>query len=362
MVAVALLLLVGATVAALRLAKPSRADTTTTTSLATTTLATTTTAPPTLTLSAVGDTELGDTPVLPPDPAHYLDPVRAALAAPVVFGNLEGTLYDAASPSKCAVASSQCYAFRVPTSYARIYRAAGFTVMNSANNHSYDFGAPGEAATSAALRAAGITQAGLPGQIGLVHVGSLRAAFVDFAPYGLTNNLLDPAGARALIERARRLAPIVIVYMHAGAEGTSADHVTRQSEYFVGENRGNPYQFAHAAIDAGADLVLASGPHVLRGMEWYRGHLIAYSLGDFANYEDFSASGDLALSAILHVTLSANGAFLSGRVTSVLLDAAGQARVDPTHQAAQFMNSLSRQDFGAAAALIGSGGAIAPAR
>jgi len=42
--------------------------------------------------------------------------------------------------------------------------------------------------------------------------------------------------------------------------------------------------------------VIASGPHVLRGLEWYRGHLIDYSLGNFVNYEDFSASGTLALS------------------------------------------------------------------
>ena len=96
--------------------------------------------------------------------------------------------------------------------------------------------------------------------------------------------------------------------MHSGAEGSDADHVTRQTEYYVGEDRGNPYAFAHAAINDGADLVIASGPHVLRGMEYYRGHLIAYSLGDFANYYDFGGGGDLApCSGILHVTLDATG-------------------------------------------------------
>ncbi|HQU00718.1 MAG TPA: CapA family protein, partial [Acidimicrobiales bacterium] len=150
---------------------------TTTTSLAPTTTAppptTTTSLAPSVTLSAVGDTELGNTPQLPPNPTTYFDPVRAALAAPIVFGNLEGTFTNATT-SKCAKASKYCYAFKVPLSYASIYRHAGFNVLNSANNHSDDFGAQGLADTSAALKAVGITQAGLPGQIGVVREGSLK--------------------------------------------------------------------------------------------------------------------------------------------------------------------------------------------
>lgn len=334
---------------------------TTTTSLAPTTSApppsTTTTLAPSVTLSAVGDTELGNTPQLPPNPTTYFDPVRAALAAPIVFGNLEGTFTNATT-SKCAAKSKFCYAFRVPPSYAAIYRHAGFNVLNSANNHSDDFGAQGLADTSAALKAVGITQAGLPGQIGVVREGSLKVAFVDFAPYALTNDLLNTTSATALIERARRVANVVVVYMHAGAEGNGADHVTRHEEYYVGENRGNPYAFAHLAIDDGADLVIASGPHVLRGMEWYRGHLIDYSLGDFANYYDYSSAGLSALSAILHVTLNATGGFERARFTSLRLSPSGAASVDPTGAAAALVNTLSREDFGSAAAIIAANGSI----
>ena len=93
----------------------------------------------TVTIAAVGDTELGNTPVLPSDPATYLDPVKAALAAPIVFGNLEGTLTDSAVGGKCAAGSTNCFAFRTPTTYAGVLRQAGFTVLNSANNHSHDF-------------------------------------------------------------------------------------------------------------------------------------------------------------------------------------------------------------------------------
>ncbi len=335
--------------------------TTTTTIAGTTTVPSTTTTVPvrpvTISLSAVGDTELGNSPRVPVNPNAYFAPVKTALAAPIVFGNLEGT-FTSATNSKCVAGDSECFAFRVPTSFAAVYRSVGFTVMNSANNHSYDFGTQGVLQTSQVLRASGIAQAGLPGQIAVVREGATKVAFVDFAPYATTNNLLNFAAAHQLVARARRLAPVVVVYMHAGAEGSSADHVTRTTEYFLGENRGDPYLFAHDAINAGADLVLASGPHVLRGMEWYRGHLIAYSLGDFENYENFSTSGDLALSGILHVSLTSAGSFVSGTFTSVRLSAIGQAFVDPTRASATFVNQLSREDFGAQAVVIAKDGTI----
>ncbi len=334
--------------------------TTTTTTVVPTTTTTTTTRPATssFTLSAVGDTDLGNTPQLPADPAAYFAPVKAALAADVVFGNLEGTMTNATT-SKCATPSSVCYAFKVPPSFAAVYRAVGFNVLNSANNHSYDYGAQGEADTSAALKAAGIVQAGLPGQIGIIHTHGVTVAFVDFAPYYLTNNLLDFAQAARLIAQAKREAQVVVVYMHAGAEGPDAAHVTRATETFYGENRGNPYLFAHAAIDDGADLVIASGPHVLRGMQWYRGHLIAYSLGDFTNYDAFATVGDLALSAILHVTMNSRGVATAVAITPLSIEPGGQAVVDPSHAAWGFMNQLSTQDFAASAAIIGASGRVA---
>jgi poly-gamma-glutamate capsule biosynthesis protein CapA/YwtB (metallophosphatase superfamily) len=339
----------------------TRSTASTTTSTTSTTVpptTSTTLAPnPSFTLSAVGDTDLGDTPQLPSDPVAYFAPVKAALAADVVFGNLEGTMTNAGS-SKCGPTSTECYAFRVPPSFAQVYRSTGFTVLNSANNHSYDFGATGEADTSAALRAAGIVQAGLPGQIGVVHTHGVRVAFVDFAPYALTNDMLNFTQAAQLIAQAKREAQVVVVYMHAGAEGTTADHVTRATEIYFGENRGNPYEFAHAAIDDGADLVIASGPHVLRGMEWYRGHLIAYSLGDFTNYDAFASVGDLSLSAILHVSMNARGVLESASVTPIAISSGGQAVFDPTHATWGFMNELSTQDFGATAALIGATGQV----
>ena len=311
-----------------------------------------------VTIAAVGDTELGNIPTVPSDPASILQPIQSALSAPIVFGNLEGTMTTASS-SKCAGSTpGNCYAFAVPPSYAGVMHQAGFTVLNSANNHSHDFGEQGVTDTSAALTSAGIVQAGLPGQIGIVTEGATKVAFVDFAPYSNVNNLLDLTAAAQLIAKAKTEAQVVVVYMHAGAEGQTADHVTGQDETYVGEDRGNPEAFAHAAINDGADLVLASGPHVLRGMQWYGGHLIAYSLGDFANYQNFASVGDLTLSAILHVTLNANGTYVSGHFTSVVLSSTGTPSVDSSGQSATFVNQLSSADFGPTAATIASDGSI----
>jgi hypothetical protein len=95
-------------------------------------------------------------------------------------------------------------------------------------------------------------------------------------------------------------------------------------------------------------------------MQFYRGHLIAYSLGDFATWYDFSTSGDLDLSGILRVTLGADGSFVSAQFTSLLLSAGGQPSVDPSGAAAQFINQLSGEDFGPSAAVISASGQITP--
>jgi len=283
--------------------------------------------------------------------------MKGELRGDIVFGNLEGTLTDASS-GKCGPTEAHCFAFRAPPAYARDLRLAGFTVMNNANNHSYDFGPTGQADTVRALHAAGIAQDGLPGEITVVHAGGLRVAVLGFAPYSDTASLLDLPAARALIDRADTMADIVVAAIHAGAEGTGATHVTGQEESYVGEDRGNPEAFAHMAVDAGADLVLGSGPHVLRGVELYRHRLIAYSLGNFAGYHNFALDGVLADSAILHVRLTARGAFRSGRISSVRLVDAGMPVPDPDGAGARLIAELSHDDLGSRAVEIGAGGRI----
>jgi len=314
---------------------------------------------PVVRLSAVGDTILGNTPDVPSNPAGYLAPIRRALRwrANIVFGNLEGTL-TTASHSKCGSKSSECFAFRNPPGFAHAFARTGFTILNDANNHSHDFGSAGLRQTVSSIRAAGMSQTGLPGEITFVKAGTTRVAVLAFAPYSNTADLLDLGKARSLIRRAVHHARLVVVYMHAGAEGSGADHVTGHEEYFVGEDRGNPQRFAHMAIRAGADLVIASGPHVMRGMEFYRNRLIAYSLGNFANFHNFSGGGDLVHSGILHVTLTSGGRFVTGQLVSVRLGADGQARRGPG--SIDFVRSLSKQDFGSHAARLARDGTIRP--
>jgi poly-gamma-glutamate capsule biosynthesis protein CapA/YwtB (metallophosphatase superfamily) len=318
------------------------------------------TAAASVTITAAGDTMLGNTPDLPPDPAAYFAAVRSILGrgAGIVFGNLEGTLTTAAA-SKCGTpgrAHAGCFAFRDPPGYARYFKQAGFTILNDANNHCFDFGAVGQAQTVRAIHAAGLAQTGLPGQITVVRANRVTVAVLGFAPYRYDADLLDLPAARALIRRAGREADVVVVYMHAGAEGAGAGHVTGREEYYLGEDRGNAEAFAHMAIDAGASLVIASGPHVLRGMQFYKRHLIAYSLGNFAGYGNFATDGSLALSVILRVRLSAAGRLEQARIYPIRLTS--QGRPVPGRGAIAFAARLAREDFGPSAARILPSGAI----
>jgi len=316
--------------------------------------------PVTVTIADVGDTMMGSPPWgLPPSGGRYLfSAVRADLTGNVVTGNLEGTLTGYTGTSKCARPSATCFAFRSPPGYASNLKRAGFTVMNGANNHSHDFGAAGQANTAAALRRVGIRYTGPPGTIAIQHVGAVSVAILGFAPYSWANNSLNLAGVAALVRKAAHEADLVIVHVHAGAEGVGAQHVRPGTEYYLGENRGNVVAFAHTAIDAGADLILGSGPHVLRGMQFWRGRLIAYSMGNFVGYKAFGLGGVLSQSAVLQVTLNAAGGFVAARLRPVRLNALGVP--SPGGYGIADIRALSREDFGTTAARISAAGVITP--
>jgi poly-gamma-glutamate capsule biosynthesis protein CapA/YwtB (metallophosphatase superfamily) len=295
---------------------------------------------------ATGDIVMGSTPNLPPGGGRsFFSDVQTDLAGDVVLGNLEGTLSTGGS-SKCRASSTDCFAFHTPPSYARWLARAGFTVMNLANNHAYDYGAEGLRETIAALDRAGLLYTGQRNHFSVQKVGKIRVATVGFAPYPWAASLTDLAAAKSLVEAADRAADVVVVTMHAGAEGADRQHVRRGTERFLGENRGDPMAFAHGVVDAGADLVVGSGPHVLRGMEWYKGRLIAYSLGNFAGYKVFSLGGPLSTSGILRVTLDGAGRFEAGSLVPTHMVGAGLPALDPGEAAHGLVRELSREDFG----------------
>lgn len=312
----------------------------------------------TVTLAAVGDIVMGSTPNLPPDGGRaFFDGVQTDLAGDVVLGNLEGTL-STGGGSKCGAGSTNCYAFQTPPSYAAWLRRAGFTVMNVANNHAYDFGPTGQAQTLAALKSHQLAYTGRPGQIAYQQVGAIKVALVGFAPYPWAQSLTDIPAARRLVKTAAASADVVIVTMHAGAEGSDHAHVTPGTETFLGENRGDPIAFSHAVVEAGADVVIGSGPHVLRGMEWYHGRLIAYSLGNFAGYKVFALGGPLSLSGILRVTLRGDGSFDGATLVPTRMVGAGLPALDPAESAHGIVRTLSREDFGDRAVKVSANGTL----
>jgi poly-gamma-glutamate capsule biosynthesis protein CapA/YwtB (metallophosphatase superfamily) len=249
-----------------------------------------------LTVTWVGDMSLSSELGLPPlGDAGPLAALRGELArGDLTLGNLEGTL-GSGGRSKCDPDAKHCVTFRAPALYARLYSSAGFDVLSVANNHAFDYGPKGLRATAAALRGAGIAAAGVPGAPLVRTVAGARVAIVGFAPYAWALDLRDIARARQLVADAARRADLVVVAMHAGAEGADQTHTPVGVERAFGEDRGDTRGFAHAVVDAGADLVLGSGPHVLRGVELYRGRLIAYSLGNFLGYKTLVGGGTLAL-------------------------------------------------------------------
>ncbi len=301
----------------------------------------------------------GDIAMVAGPAESYFSRVSLDLAGDVVLGNLEGALTSRGT-SKCASDSPHCFAFHAPPAYARLLHRAGFTVLNLANNHALDYGAAGQADTVAAVRAAGMLTTGRPGEIAYAIVRGTRVAIVGFAPYPWAQSLLKFSAAQALVRRADAWADLVVVTMHAGAEGATHQHVRPRTEWFLGENRGNSVAFARAVVRAGADLVVGHGPHVLRGMEWYRGRLIAYSLGNFVGYGTVNTKGVSGLSAILQVTLARDASWVAGQLVPITIAGTGIPRPDAAAAPHDLVRKLSRGDFGRRAVAVSRTGVLRP--
>ncbi len=141
------------------------------------------------------------------------------------------------------------------------------------------------------------------------------------------------------------LSDIVIVSFHGGAEGSKYQHVTRKTETFLGQNRGNVYEFAHLVIDAGADIVFGHGPHVTRAVEIYKNRFITYSMGNFVTYRRFNLSGANGLAPILKVFVDKQGNFFKAKVYSVNQYENKGPALDPQNRALKKIQTLTKSDF-----------------
>jgi poly-gamma-glutamate capsule biosynthesis protein CapA/YwtB (metallophosphatase superfamily) len=321
-----------------------------------------------ITIAAVGDIMLGSTfpneSRMPPnDGADMLKEVTPILsAADIAFGNLEGPMLEGGVSAKCGTRAN-CFAFRVPTRYGKYLKEAGFRILNLANNHAGDFGDQGRASTRKVLDELGIKHSGSDkGEFAstILEVKGRRVGFISFAFNNISLNVNDLETARRVVADLKRRADIVVVSVHGGAEGSGVQHVPYRNEIFLGEPRGDLRAFAHTVIDAGADLMLGHGPHVLRGMEVYKNHLVVYSLGNFATYGWFQLAGATAESMILEVTVGADGRFIGGKIIPVHLEGRGIPVLDKTNSAITTVRNLSKTDFGATAPAIADDGTVSP--
>ncbi|MBZ5671300.1 MAG: CapA family protein [Acidobacteriia bacterium] len=185
------------------------------------------------------------------------------------------------------------YSFRADPLALEGLKAAGFNVVSQANNHAYDWGPEALLDSLERLRAAGIRPVGA-GQNdmaahypALVNVDGLRVAFLAYVEIDPKEAMagvdrpgvawLEPARVLADIRFARPLADLVIVCPHWGVE------------YALKPTR-NQVELAHQMIDAGADLIVGSHPHVVQALEPYHDRWIAYSLGNFVFDQKNSAT------------------------------------------------------------------------
>jgi poly-gamma-glutamate capsule biosynthesis protein CapA/YwtB (metallophosphatase superfamily) len=322
---------------------------------------------PGLTIAAVGDMMLGtDFPqnTLPDDDGvSFLDAVTPILSdADVTFGNLEGVLMDGGLPVKQCKNPKICFLFRSPARYATYFKLAGFDALSLANNHARDFGEEGRSASMAALDAAGIHHSGREGTTASWIANGRRVALAAFAPNVGANQLNEPDVAGALVAGLAASHDIVIVSFHGGAEGAGAETLPFAREIFAGEDRGNVVEFARAMVDAGADIVLGHGPHVVRPMELYRDRLIAYSLGNFATYYGISVEGIRGLAPILKVRLDDDGRFVAGQIVSTIQLRPAGPTVDPAQGALEQLRTLTHAAFPTGELAIGEDGSLTRAK
>ena len=306
----------------------------------------------TLSIIGVGDIMMGTNY---PDPSYLpankgrdmLTEVAPILQnADVTFGNLEGVILNDGGDAKYCKNPKVCYIFRSPEYMVQNLVDAGFDVMSTANNHAGDFGNPGRENTMRVLDSLGLEHAGLMTHpYTLFMKDGMKYGFAAFSPNTGTMSIHDIASAQKIVAYLDSISDVVIISFHGGAEGSKYQHVTRQNEFFYGENRGNVYNFAHKMIDAGADIIFGHGPHVTRALDLYKDRFIIYSLGNFCTYGRFNLRGDNGIAPIINVFTDPEGKFLYGQITPIIQVGGGIPKIDSQGRAINKLRELTEKDF-----------------
>lgn len=260
--------------------------------------------PPTITVTAVGDVCFASGSVSHVSPTAPFAKVRPLLsAADVTVGNLETPL----SKRGRAVAG-KTYTFRSSPKMTAGLSWAGFDLLALGNNHTRDYGPAALRDTVRYLDAAGLAHAGAgvnrtaAFRPAIIERNGARIAFLSFSQIGPANfSATSTSPGTAFTMSASQVKRAI-----AAAHG-QADYVIVSFHWGVEESykpTSSQVRFGRAAVDAGADLVLSHHPHVIQGVEFYRGKLIAYSLGNFVFAPPSAARHD---TMILSLTLTPDG-------------------------------------------------------
>ena len=194
-------------------------------------------------------------------PEYFLKNVQPIFSADdLTIVNMEGTL------TTSNARADKTFAFKGPAEFAKILSSSSVEAASLANNHSRDYGEQSYQDTIAALDAEGVPSFGYE-RIGYVDVKGVKVGLVGAYELAEHEGMRDDMVAR--IQEARdNGAQLVLVYIHWGIERETVPNDTQM-------------MLGRAAIDAGADLVVGSHPHVIQGWEVYEGRYIVYSLGNF---------------------------------------------------------------------------------
>ncbi len=278
----------------------------------------------------------------------------------VACGNHEGTLIDIGGKPKLCSNPKTCFTFRTPTSYVKNLVNAGFDFMNIANNHINDFGNMGRISTQLTLKNAGIAYAGLVNDCptAIIVRNGKKIGFASFGHSRGTCNLNDLNLVRSTVSELKKNTDLVVVTFHGGEEGSAHNRIPFATEFAFNEQRGNVYEFAHAAIDAGADIVYGHGPHVTRAMELYNNRLIMYSLGNFCTPFRMNISGISGHAPLVTVNLLPDGTFHSGQIHPFLQVKGHGPKPDPSGSVINNIRRLSKLDFPDSPLVISPTGAL----
>ena len=306
-----------------------------------------------LTLALAGDIMMGTTfpedgdYITPDDGATLFDDVSPILQrVDIAAGNLEGVLFDGVGKPKDCPPESLCFAFKMPARYATHLVKAGFDFVGIANNHINDFGREALDTTMRVLERSGIAYAGFKSKkpVAVIEKDGRKIGFAAFGFNGGMPSVNNYDEVRANIGKLRGECDFVIVSFHGGGEGKEFQHVPHKRE-ITSADRGNVEEFAHVAVDAGADVVFGHSPHVPRAVELYKDRIIFYSLGNFCTPYRFNLEGVNGLAPLPEITLNPDGSFAEGVIHSFLqLRGTGPKR-DASNRAALKIRELTLEDF-----------------